>query len=246
MKKIAVFASFLLAAAMLTACGESSTDGPAFTPAQVPTDAPATEESVAEETYAEESFAEESDDEDSDDEESNEEESDAEDSGEASPDGPVMENLTGFTDLNSFSAETLDGGTWTEERLANADVTVINLWATFCGPCIAEMPEIAAFRETLPENVQLVTCCVDVYGDENRQEALNILSEAGYQGETLVNPSGDLQTLSDAMMYVPTTIFVDKDGHLLGEAIIGGGNVEENYTARINEILLAMGKDALN
>ncbi|MCR4646913.1 MAG: hypothetical protein K5695_16155 [Oscillospiraceae bacterium] len=48
------------------------------------------------------------------------------------------------------------------------------------------------------------------------------------------------------MMYVPTTIFVDSEGHILSDAIIGGGNVKENYTARINEALTAMGKVPLS
>ena len=125
-------------------------------------------------------------------------------------------------------------------------MTVINLWATFCGPCIAEMPEIAEFRKTLPENVQLLTCCVDVADDGTLRSAQGILSEAGYDGITLLYPTGDLGKLSDDMMYVPTTIFVDSEGHLLGDAIIGGGNVKENYTARINEALTAMGKAPLS
>ena len=161
------------------------------------------------------------------------------------PGTPVMENETGFPDLMSFSSVTLDGQGYGNLNFGDADVTVINLWGTFCGPCISEMPELAAFDQSLPDNVQLITCCVDIADDSGIRTAKGILKDAGYTGITIMNPSGDLLDLCNQMMYVPTTVFADKDGHLLGEAIIGAGNVEENYTERINEALRLMGKAEL-
>ena len=63
--------------------------------------------------------------------------------------------------LNGFTARTLDGGSFTEADLAGADVTVINIWSTTCGPCIREMPEIAEFASGLPENIRVMTWCLD-------------------------------------------------------------------------------------
>ncbi|MBR3630315.1 MAG: TlpA family protein disulfide reductase [Oscillospiraceae bacterium] len=165
----------------------------------------------------------------------------------AAPESPVLSNETGFPDLMQFEAAALDGSRYSNADLASADVTVINLWGTFCGPCISEMPEIAAFQQKLPENVHLITCCVDVSAADEAgiRTAESILNEAGYTGITLVSPTGDLLTLCNQMMYVPTTVFLDSQGHLLGEAIIGAGNVSENYTAHINAALRAMGKDEL-
>lgn len=59
--------------------------------------------------------------------------------------------------LGSFQAVTLDGGTFTQADIAGKDVTIINFWGTFCAPCIAEMPDLAAFAKALPDNVQLIT-----------------------------------------------------------------------------------------
>lgn len=56
--------------------------------------------------------------------------------------------------LKSFEAKTLDGNTFTQDDLAKKDVTVMNFWSTMCGPCVEEMPDIARFAKSLPENVR--------------------------------------------------------------------------------------------
>ena len=61
----------------------------------------------------------------------------------------------------SFTADTLDGGTFTQDDIAAKDATVINFWALSCPPCIAELPDLAAYAKTLPENVQFITVCLD-------------------------------------------------------------------------------------
>lgn len=143
--------------------------------------------------------------------------------------------------LESFTANTLDEGTFTEEDIAEKDVTVINFWATFCGPCIVEMPDIAAFAGTLPENVGLVTVCLDGIGDT--QGVKDILEKAGYEGITLLDGDDGFQALCRQIMYTPTTIVVDKDGYMIGEAIIGGQrDLEQAYTDAINNALVSMGK----
>ena len=64
-------------------------------------------------------------------------------------------------DLNAFTAQTLDGGTFSEKDLAAKDLTVINIWQTTCPPCIEEMPELASLAASLPDNVSLITWCLD-------------------------------------------------------------------------------------
>ena len=43
-------------------------------------------------------------------------------------------------DLHAFTAQTLDGGTFSEKDLTGKDLTVINIWQTTCAPCIEELP----------------------------------------------------------------------------------------------------------
>ncbi|MDE7016471.1 MAG: TlpA family protein disulfide reductase [Lachnospiraceae bacterium] len=146
--------------------------------------------------------------------------------------------------LESFTAKTLEEGTFTEDDLAQKDVTVMNFWATFCGPCIVEMPDIAEFAETLPDNVQIVTVCLD--GESDLEGVADILDQAGYAGITLLSGDGDFEALCRQVMYTPTTIVVDKDGNMIGDAIIGGQtDLAKSYTDAINKALLSMGKAEL-
>ena len=158
---------------------------------------------------------------------------------------PKKERLTDFPDLHSFAAQTADGASFGPTDLAQADLTVINMWATFCGPCIAEMPELAALEKALPENVRFITFCLDAETEQNAMES--ILNDAGFTGVTLVSGSGDLEKLMMQTMYVPTTVFVDDQGNMVRQELIGSPeNVAETYGAAINEALTNMGKEPLS
>lgn len=156
----------------------------------------------------------------------------------------VQEDDNAHGILQSFSAKTLDGGMFTNEDFFEKDVTIINFWATFCGPCLAEMPDIAEFEKSLPDNVQLITACLD--GERDIEGVESILSDAGYEGITLLGGDGDFEQVCGEIMYIPTTIIVDQNGNMLGDAIVGGQvDLEETYRTAVNNALLSMGKAEL-
>lgn len=155
-----------------------------------------------------------------------------------------QETDAGLSLLKSFEANCLDGSTFTQDDLAEKDVTVINFWALTCGPCIREMPEIAEFEKSLPDNVQLITVCLD--GADAEDIVKDVLEEAGYEGITLLDGDGDFAMTCRAIMYTPTTVLVDSEGTMLGDAIIGGrDNLAEVYLEAVNSALKGMGKEEI-
>ncbi len=147
-------------------------------------------------------------------------------------------------ELKSFEAKTLDGETFTQDDLAEKDVTVINFWSVGCGPCVAEMPEIAELAKELPDNVQIITVNFD--GERRKADTGRILEEAGFEGITLISGNGDLADVCMEIMYTPTTIFVDKDGNIVGEEIIGRQeDTKEAFLAGINATLRSMGEEEI-
>ena len=143
--------------------------------------------------------------------------------------------------LQSFTALTLDGETFTQDDIAAKDITVLNFWALTCPPCIAEMPELASFAGALPDNVQMVTVCLD--GSGNEEMVSSILDEAGFSGVTLVAGDGDLAALAGNLMYTPTTLVADSAGTLMGDPIIGGQkDLPRTFLAAVNDALQAGGK----
>lgn len=171
--------------------------------------------------------------------------------GEEQPKHPLAETSQepesegAFSNLNHFEAETLDGAAFTQDNLSDKDVTVINFWSVTCGPCIAEMPALARLSESLPDNVQVLTVCLD--GGDYQEDASGILSQAGFQGITLLSGDGDFEKVCREIQYTPTTIFVDKDGNTSSEVIIGGQeDLAESYTDAINSILKSKGKEKIS
>ena len=151
------------------------------------------------------------------------------------------EGAAALGSLTSFSAGTLDGGTFTQEDIAAKDVTVLNFWALTCPPCIAEMPEIADFEKALPDNVAMLTVCLDGYGNEDSVK--EVLENAGFEGVTLITGEGDLLDLANNLMYTPTTVVVDSEGNLMGDAIIGAQtDLSGTYLAAVNAALKETGK----
>ena len=70
-------------------------------------------------------------------------------------------------DSLTFTAKNLDKEDIDSSIFADKDLTVLNVWETFCGPCINEMPELAAWAKEMPENVQIVGLVADISGESD-------------------------------------------------------------------------------
>lgn len=122
------------------------------------------------------------------------------------------------TKMPSFSTVDLNGNTVTDDIFAEKDLTVLNVWGTYCGPCINEMPELGKWAKELPENVQLIGLICDGYGNEDT--AVQIAEKAGAEYLQLI-ANEDFSQFFETIVGVPTTFFVDKNGNIVGEPIIG-------------------------
>ena len=147
-------------------------------------------------------------------------------------------------ELKSFSAQTLDGKTFTEKDLAGYDLTMINFWQTTCGPCIDEMPALAELADSAADRVQIVTWCFDALGQEESARA--ILTDAGFTKPCFATADGDLYDYAESVIYTPTTVLVDSEGRLVGEPQIGAfKDPKQGYNDYINRGLEALGKEKL-
>lgn len=125
--------------------------------------------------------------------------------------------------MPAFTAKDLDGNTVTESIFSDKDLTVVNIWGTFCGPCIREMPELGTWAKDMPENVQLIGLVIDIAGDEDTEHhdlAVSIMQNADADFTQIVANQDFADILKD-VYGVPTTMFVDKDGNIVGDPIIG-------------------------
>lgn len=123
----------------------------------------------------------------------------------------------------SFTTTDLDGNTVTESIFSEKDLTVLNIWGTFCGPCIGEMPELGEWAKEMPDNVQIIGLIIDINGEEDIEHhdlAVDITQESGADFTNLI-ANADFAPILKDVIGVPTTLFIDGEGNLVGDPIIG-------------------------
>lgn len=125
----------------------------------------------------------------------------------------------------SFVTKNIEGETVTEEIFAGKELTVINVWATWCNPCLNEMPELAAWAQELPEGVQLLFLCQDLSSEDDSTTLATVRKIADKTGidpkNVLFWLEGELPELDAKLTAFPTTFFVDGSGQLLNDMIVG-------------------------
>ena len=192
----------LLALLMLSGCGNSAGTTPN-------TDSSAPSSSQTDDTQSNDCAASESSD-----DSTASESSDDSTASESSDDSAETFQLT-------FTAKDLDGNEVDQSVFANAKLTMMNIWATFCGPCINEMPELGELAAEGGTDYQIIGVCADLNGTEDMlEDAKEIVSQtkANYLH---LQPSEDLYPVLTASSSVPVTFFFDSEGKLVGKGILG-------------------------
>ena len=147
--------------------------------------------------------------------------------------GSKEEEKTG--EFGAFKAVTFDGDEITESVFADAEVTMLNVWGTFCGPCIGEMPDLEEInQEYSGKDFQLLGVIIDK-DEPGDAEAQDVIDKTGVTYSHIMNsPDLDNTVLGDVQA-VPTTLFIDKDGKIIKTVV--GGKDKDDWKAIIDEVM---------
>lgn len=130
-----------------------------------------------------------------------------------------------------FTAKDLDGNPISSEDLfAQNEITMVNIWATWCGPCIGELAELQKIHSSLQEKGCGV---VGLLADNKPDEARRLIADNGVAYPVILAPD-NLNDIFPMDAY-PTTYFVNRKGEILSAPVVGAyiGKYEE----KLNELL---------
>lgn len=136
----------------------------------------------------------------------------------------------------TFEGTDLDGNPVSSDIFAQSKLTMVNVWATYCGPCLNEMPYLGELAvEYSTEEFQIIGIVSDVLEgkDQTLAESLVQQTEASYT-HLLLNESIYNALLSDVDV-VPTTFFLNQDGAIVDTVI--GAKKKLAWEETINELL---------
>lgn len=138
-----------------------------------------------------------------------------------------------------FEARDIEGNTVTSSIFSGSKLTMVNIWATYCNPCLMEMPELGELAgEYDDDTFQLIGVISDVLeGADQRttRQAEELISQTGAAyPHLLLNESLYLAFLQNVTA-VPTTFFIDENGAVLD--IVVGAMEKEAWEKKIDELL---------
>ena len=136
----------------------------------------------------------------------------------------------------------LDGNTVDSSAFFENTLTVFNVWATWCPPCVAEIPELQIISEIFAEQgVQIVGVLQDGISEEGVidsktvEAAKLLLSEAGVSYLNILPDSTITEEFISKMQFFPTTFFVDSHGRVIQVEV--GAKSARDWEAIINGVL---------
>jgi peroxiredoxin len=132
-----------------------------------------------------------------------------------------------------FSLQTPEGGTVTLSELRGQAV-LVNLWATWCPPCRAEMPAIQKLYEEYKDQGFMVLAVNMTYQD-NPQAVLPFTQENNLTFPILLDETGEMARKYE-LRSLPSSFFINRNG-IIQEVVIGGPMSEALLRTRLESIL---------
>jgi cytochrome c biogenesis protein CcmG, thiol:disulfide interchange protein DsbE len=146
--------------------------------------------------------------------------------------GRIPAPQTGFTAPEFSLADAQN----TPVRLADlrGKAILINLWASWCPPCQAEMPAIQRVYQDFKDK-GLVVLGVNITAQDDPAKAGQFVHDHGLTFNILFDYKGEVAKLYQ-MRALPTTIFVGRDG-VIRDIVVGGPLSEASLRTRIESML---------
>ena len=146
--------------------------------------------------------------------------------------GKIPAPQTGFL-APDFALKTLEGEAIQLSDLRGQPV-LVNLWATWCPPCRAEMQTLETVYNDYKDQ-GFIVLAVNMTSQDDPQAVLPFVTERGLTYPILLDDKGEIAKAYQ-MKSLPSSFFINRDG-TINEVVIGGPIAEALLRTRIEEML---------
>lgn len=132
-----------------------------------------------------------------------------------------------------FTAKTVSGEDISSDVFKDSKLTVVNVWGSWCGPCVQEIPELQKLYENMKDkNVNVIGLAQDAGSDIDAVKEVLDKSKVTYQN---IVPEGVTEGFVMSLMAFPTTFFVDSEGNIV--STIQGARDLDGFTKIVEDLL---------
>jgi peroxiredoxin len=150
----------------------------------------------------------------------------------ATTSGKISVPQTGFL-APDFTAKTIGGNAIRLSDL-RGKVVLINVWASWCPPCKAEMPAIERVFQAY-KNRRFMVLAIDSTIQDTASNAHAFAIENKLSFPVFLDESGEITRLYH-IQSLPTSFFIGPDG-VIREVVVGGPMSEALLSSRIEKLL---------
>jgi len=112
--------------------------------------------------------------------------------------------------MSDFTIRDLDGRTISLASL-RGKVTLVNFWATWCGPCRAEIPDLVALQQKYRDQLQIL----GISEDEASPETVKQFAAKFSVNYPVAMVTPELEKLFGNVSALPTTFVIDREGRVV-------------------------------
>lgn len=139
----------------------------------------------------------------------------------------------------AFEGQDIEGNTVTSDIFGQSKLTMVNVWATYCNPCLSEMPGLGELaKEYDSEEFQLIGIISDVEEGADQETldlAADLIAQTGADYPHMLLGESVFYAFLTDVSAVPTTFFIDENGEMIDTVV--GAMEKSAWEEKINALL---------
>ena len=142
-------------------------------------------------------------------------------------------NKKSSKNLSNLATKDINGKEFSSKDFADYDITMVNVFATWCTACVKEIPDLVKLqKEFKNKGVNIVGVVTDTIDDNGKNEAAvkksKLIQEKTKASYPFLMPDKtNFNGRLNGIQAMPETFFVDKNGKIVGNTYSGAKSAEE-------------------